>query len=134
MKTEEEVQLFDQSLAKIAANPDAQYLPRLLLVFDDACEHHEVMFGLLHFLEDFHTEEVLQALKEVIHILPDYAMEWLKIMHYRILNDGASRVSYQFFFQGLPLEEQAAFRQILEDIATESLKLKQKVASILANG
>ncbi len=77
MKTPQEINLFEETLEKLAKYPDDKHLKDLHLILDDNCEHPEIMFSLLHFLEDFETQQQIQAFIEVIpHLMitaPDAA-------------------------------------------------------------
>ncbi|HEY9740688.1 MAG TPA: Imm30 family immunity protein [Coleofasciculaceae cyanobacterium] len=57
-------------------------MPELHLVLDDECEHHKVMYGLIHFLESFDEKEQLQALIDVAPKLIVRAPDWSKTLHY----------------------------------------------------
>ena len=87
MKTPQEINLFEETLEKLAKYPDDKDLKDLHLILDDNCEHPEIMFSLLHFLEDFEPQQQIQAFIEVIPQLMITAPEWTKIIHYRIMND-----------------------------------------------
>jgi hypothetical protein len=58
MRTNGEARAFDEALQALGDRPDAEVrrrLPDLFLVFEDACEMHEVMWGLLHAVEHYGT-------------------------------------------------------------------------------
>ena len=65
MRSRAEVIAFEEAMAELAKNPKNQYLPELHLVLDDECEHYEVMYGLIHFLDSFEEKEQLQAFIDV---------------------------------------------------------------------
>jgi len=87
MKTPQEIKLFEETLEKIAKYPKDDNLKELHLILDDNCEHPEIMFSLVHFLEDFDLQKQIPAFIEVIPQLMIAAPEWTKIIHYRIMND-----------------------------------------------
>lgn len=95
MKTPQEINLFEETLEKLAKYPDDKHLKDLHLILDDNCEHPEIMFSLLHFLEDFETQQQIQAFIEVIPQLMITAPEWTKIIHYRMINDESAVKIYQ---------------------------------------
>jgi hypothetical protein len=47
LRSADEIARFEQSLERLAENPDPADLPGLHLVLDDACEQPEVMFSFL---------------------------------------------------------------------------------------
>ncbi len=87
LKTPQEIKLFEETLEKIAKYPKDDNLKELHLILDDNCEHPDVMFSLVHFLEDFDLQKQIPAFIEVIPQLMITAPEWTKIIHYRIMND-----------------------------------------------
>ncbi|MDY7006710.1 MAG: Imm30 family immunity protein [Cyanobacteriota bacterium] len=95
MKTPQEINIFEETLEKIAQNPNDNNLKDLHLILDDNCQHPEIMFSLVHFLEDFDLQKQIQALIEVIPQLMNAAPEWAKIIHYRIINDESACKIYQ---------------------------------------
>ena len=76
MRSDEEVMSFDFTLAELVLHPNSEYLPALYLVLDDRCEQHEVMYGLIHFLESFELKEQLQAFIDSIDRMIVNAKEW----------------------------------------------------------
>nr|WP_293095756.1 Imm30 family immunity protein [Okeania sp. SIO2F4] len=95
MKTPQEIKIFEETLEKIAEHPNDDNLKDLHLILDDNCEHPEIMFSLVHFLEDFELQKQIQAFIELIPQLMNAAPEWTKIIHYRIINDESACKLYQ---------------------------------------
>ena len=95
MKTPQEINLFEETLEKIAEHPNDDNLKDLHLILDDNCEHPEIMFSLVHFLEDFEFPKQIQAFIKVIPQLMNTAPEWTKTIHYRIINDESACKVYQ---------------------------------------
>ncbi|MEG4348717.1 Imm30 family immunity protein [Microcoleus sp. LAD1_D3] len=95
MRSDEEVAAFENALAELAKNSPIENLRELHLVLDDKCQHPEVMFSLIHFLESFDVKKQLQAFIKAVPQLIVSAPEWTKIIHDRILNDESARACYQ---------------------------------------
>lgn len=95
MKTPQEINLFEETLEKIAEHPNDESLKDLHLILDDNCEHPEIMFSLVHFLEDFELQKQIQAFIEVIPQLIITAPEWTKTIHDRMINDESACKLYQ---------------------------------------
>ncbi|NEQ35778.1 MAG: hypothetical protein F6K40_05560 [Okeania sp. SIO3I5] len=95
MKTPQEIKIFEETLEKIAQHPNNYNLKDLHLILDDNCQHPEIMFSLVHFLEDFELQKQTQVFIEVIPQLMITASEWTKIIHYRIINDESACKLYQ---------------------------------------
>ncbi|GAA6618630.1 Imm30 family immunity protein [Scytonema sp. NUACC26] len=117
MRLREEVLAFDNALTELAENATDMDLEELLKVLDDNCEHEEVMWGLVHFLESFDASKQLQALLNVVQELVVSAPRWTEIIHYRIFNDEPTRFLYQDMLMSVDLKTQQLVTKILEDIA-----------------
>lgn len=117
MRSREEVLAFDNALTELALNTADVDLEELHLVLDDNCEHEEVMWGIIHFLESFDASKQLQALLNVIQELAYSAPGWTEIIHYRIFNDEPTRFLYQDMLKYVDLNTQQIATKILSDIA-----------------
>lgn len=95
MRSPKEVVLFEQTLEKLAQNPNPVDLPNLHLILDDVCKHPEVMFSLVHFLESFEVETQVKAFIQVMPTLVKRAAEWTAILHSRIMNDAIARSAFE---------------------------------------
>ena len=117
VRSKEEVLTFDNALTELAKNMADVDLEELHLVLDDNCEHEEVIWALVHFLESFDAREQLQALLNVVQKLVVSAPGWTEIIHYRILNDEPTRCLYQDILRSADLNTQQLVTKRLEDIA-----------------
>lgn len=123
MRTPEQVRAFDDALASLPEDqePTSEYLRELFMVFDDACEQKEVMWGLLHFIESFDDESFFRAFTDAIPGMVGKAAEWTEIFQARILNSDASRETFKEILPTLNPASQAVIRQILNKIASSEL-------------
>jgi hypothetical protein len=132
MRSRAEFIAFEEAMAELAKNPKNEYLPELHLVLDDECEHHEVMYGLIHFLESFEAKEQLQAFIDVIPKLIIRAQNWTKTLLYGILNDDSSRSLYKEILHSANSESRDVICQLLKEIAAnESPPLSSRAESVL---
>jgi hypothetical protein len=106
LRSPDEVARFEQTLEKLAQNPDPADLPSLHLVLDDACEQPEVMFSLVHFLESFDVQEQVQAFIQVLPELVKRAEEWAAILHSRIMNDAIAKTEFEESVRSMSAQEQ----------------------------
>ena len=133
MRSRAEVVAFDEAMAQLAKHPKNEYLPELHLVLDDECEHHEVMYGLIHFLESFDAKEQFQALIDVIPELIVRAPEWTKTLHYGILNDDSSCALYKEILHSTNSKNRDVVYQVLKEIAaSESPPLSSHAEFVLS--
>lgn len=113
LRSLDEVALFEQTLEKLAQNPDPADLLSLHLVLDDACEQPEVMFSLVHFLESFEVQEQVQAFIQVMPDLVKRAAEWTAILHSRIMNNDVARSVFEEEMQAISNHQQSEIHQLL---------------------
>jgi hypothetical protein len=119
LRSREECLLFDQSLFALAEIQEQEAfeldkLPELYLIFEDECEHHEVMWGLLHFVEDFEGKVVVDTLIEMTPKMLLNASDWCETMHCRILNHEQLRAYYLAKLQQLPPMERNIINEFLQ--------------------
>jgi len=119
MLSVEEVDSFENALAELAKNPNSKYLRELYLVLDDKCQHEEVMFSLIHFLEFFDLKEQLQAFIDIVPKLMISAPEWTKTIHDRILNDESACIMYQDMLNSVDFSRRNVFNRLLAEITQE---------------
>jgi hypothetical protein len=135
MRSRAEVIAFEEAMAELAKNPKNEYLPELHLILDDECEHHEVMYGLIHCLESFDEKEQLQALIDVAPKLIVRAPDWTKTLHYRILNDDSARALYkELLYSANPESREVVYQFLKEIAANESPPLSPRAEFVLAEG
>lgn len=124
MRSDDEIAGFENALAELANNPKSEYLPELHLVLDDRCQHEEVMFSLVHFLESFDVKEQLQAFLHVLPKLLDSAPKWTRIIHTRILNDELTSALYQEMLNSVDSHTKNVVTQLLNEILKERHPVK----------
>ena len=112
LRSPDEVACFEQTLEKLAQNPDPADLPNLHLILDDACEQPEVMFSLVHFLESFDVQEQVRVFIQVMPVLVKRAAEWTAILHARIMNDAIARSMFEERMRSVSLQEQRIIQQL----------------------
>lgn len=133
MRSRAEVVAFEEAMAELAKHPKNEDLRSLHLVLDDQCEHHEVMYGLIHFLDYFDLKERLQAFIDVVPKMIDRASEWIEILNYRILNDDSARALYKELLHLANPESRDIVCQLLKEIAeNESPPLSSRAEFVLA--
>jgi hypothetical protein len=116
MRSPNEVAIFEQTLAKLSQNPDLADLPRLHLILDDACEHPEVMFSLVHFLESFDMQAQVQAFIEVMPDLVKRAAEWTQILRSRIMNDAIARSFFEERLRSMDAQKHDEISHLLASV------------------
>lgn len=122
METPDEVDTFETALNELIQNPDENDLKEYHLILDDGCQHPEVMFGLVHFLESFPLEKQIQVFINVIPQLMINAPEWTKILHNRILNQSSACEVYQNLLHSINNQNPHFLYYLLEESAKNHLQ------------
>lgn len=131
LRTPSEVASFETALAELVRLRKKEDLADLFRVFTDDCEQHEIMWGLLHFVESFGMADELEALLEVVPVLSKEAPEWVETIHCRILNDANYRNYYKRLFQNASPGARAGIREVLQKIQTEDSDFAPRVSELL---
>ena len=133
MRSDEEAMSFEFALAELATHPNREYLPALYLVLDDRCEQHEVMYGLIHFLESFELKDQLQAFIDAIDRMIVNAKEWAMILLYGILNQDLSRNLYSEMLHSTNSQNRDLCTTLLQEIATNEFPpLSSRAESVIS--
>lgn len=122
LESENEVQEFENSLAKVLDNGDVSVIPDLCLAFDDDTEQFEVMFGLVHGIERLYKNNIEEGLTYVARAVPEIlsqAEEWIEILHYRILNHPEVRLAYRNVLSQLDSSIAVSIKDLLTEIKNE---------------
>jgi hypothetical protein len=125
LRTDEEFGHFEGARDNLIGVTDPAIIPRLCEAFDDATEDHEVMFGLVHFVEHFDRKAYLLELAKAVPSMLPRAQEWAKILHYRILNTPDTRGMYNDVISQMDNETQQVIVDLLNQIKDEDLLLFQ---------
>lgn len=133
--TPEQLRAFDKTVQDLSGEPGLTPadLPRLFGVFDDGCKNEEVMFGLVHFVEDFDLTHFLRGFIAALKDLSARAPGWAKLFHYRILNSERARPLFIELLESADQGTRRAAAGILREIAREeSGPLHDRAAAVLA--
>ncbi|MCM2989961.1 Imm30 family immunity protein [Bacillus safensis] len=98
LENENKIQEFEESLAKVLEYGSVSVIPGLCFVFDDDTEQFEIMFGLIHGIERLYKNNIEEGLTYFAQAIPkilSQGAEWVKILHYRILNHPGVRIIYR---------------------------------------
>jgi len=131
LRSFEEVKAFDDALAVLAQDLDVNILPDLFLIFEDKTQQPEVMWGLVHFIEDFSVEEELHAFIQSAPVLLESAQEWAITILTRCF-DQANRFYLRNLLPTLPDVQKQAVISLLQQTANKSRNYKEMVDFILS--
>jgi hypothetical protein len=134
MKTPAEVEAFDEARFALTSTGDPAVLADLFAAFDDATEHHEVMWGLVHDVESFGLEAYMKEMGEAAPRMLSRAREWLTILHERILNSERATDVYRGVIPTLPGESREAIKGLLAEIRQARPEVEEAVRRLLGEG
>lgn len=118
LRTPEEVQAFDRALAELTERPGLADLPDLLRVFTDATEDpSNVMWGLLHHVEDFEPAAYAEAFVECLPETVPSARQWMTTLAIRQLNVDEARAMLVGVGRRANLAARGRLMEILTEIA-----------------
>lgn len=129
-----EVNEFESAIENIISLKDVKLVKDLCSGFDDQTEDHEVMFGLVHAIEDFEGEEGLLEMTNAIPSMLPHAKEWATILNYRILNHEPSRKLYVNVLKKVNKSVKDIVIGILKNIKLEDLaRFENSVNEVLSS-
>jgi hypothetical protein len=119
LRNTHEVNDFESAIENIISLKDVKLIKDLCSGFDDQTKDHEVMFGLVHAIENFEGEEGLLVMANAIPSILPYAKEWATILNYRILNHEPSRKLYVNVLKKVDKTVKDVIVDILNEVKTE---------------
>lgn len=119
--TSEDVSRFEEALKGLTKiQLDKLDIVELMMILDDNNPHQEVLWGLLHFIEDSVNLEILiQALFECTQKNQNKSPEWTQLIYIRLLNSEETRSMLKAMLLN---EETSNFNVISEIIREISIK------------
>lgn len=122
LQSQREINEFEEALTNLINLRDTSNIYELCMSFDDDTEQYEIMFGLIHGIEYLYKEDIEEGLSLLARAVPntiDKGLEWMEILHYRILNHEEIRNIYGRVLSGLDIKTQKVVAKLLEDIKSE---------------
>jgi hypothetical protein len=138
LRTENEIQQFENAIANILNMNEVEHIKNLCLGFDNATEHDEVMFSLIHAIESydktFGSEKPLQQFAASIQSMLPHASEWVKTLNKRILNHDLSRRVYAEVISNCDTGIKNIVLQLINEIKDKNpKKFETSVSEFLSN-
>lgn len=133
MANRSQVEVFEAALRDLSGRGDlnADAIARLYLVFNDESPQQDVLWGLLHLLEQRPFEDWLSGFVQVAPQMGQRSPEWLDTITSRILNLSATRDLFSDQISKSP-ESSNALRPVLMDLARQdSLPALKSAATVL---
>ena len=137
MITEQQVDYFEEAIEKLAASSNPEHIKFLCQGFDDATEHYEVMFGLVHTIESYDTtvspDVATRCFINALPLLLPHASGWAQTLLLRILNHKTSRDTLRKQLKNSDLNVQEVITILLQELAVKKPdEFRQKVDEVLS--
>jgi hypothetical protein len=127
----EEVQMFEELLEALFDPTDASRLSAFFRAFDDDTEQVGVMWGLVHAVEAYEPETYLREMAVATPLMLPHARDWVRILHYRVLNNTETCAMYRTVIAGLPTHPGQVVRSVLEEIAVSEPEFGNRIRDVL---
>lgn len=131
LSSNEEYEQFEDALIKLQGNVQADDIYELCNAFYDNTESEEVMFGLIHFIEQFPDNEYLRCIAMCSPNMKD-AYNWSIILNMRILNNESSFETYLKIISDMENDYKTKILELLINIKNEDeVRFGKKVDYII---
>ena len=118
LSSDEEYEQFEDALIKLGGNIEVSDICELCNAFYDDTEDEEVMFGLIHFIENFPDKEYLYYIGMCSPNMKD-GYEWAMILNMRILNNEKSLKMYPEVISSMKNDYKRKILELLINIKNE---------------
>ncbi|SME53597.1 Imm30 family immunity protein [Bacillus cereus] len=129
LKNQSECEEFDSVLENLADCDDEKLIKELCIVFEDETQEEEIMFGLVHFIEDFEMEKYLTEMPKALPKMVENAKEWAMLLNIRILNNDLYRSEYAKILVGMNNDIKLTVINLLNEIISDDPKRFEGVAN-----
>ena len=121
LETGAEMDEYDELIGQLSrAEPlDPALLSDLLLSFSDDTERREVMWGLVHHVEDYPAEIYIPGLVAVLPQMVPQAHEWALLLLRRLLNTAGDRSLLRDAYRTQPPEQREVVLGLLRELTVE---------------
>lgn len=136
MRNDEEFEIFDSTLDLLCDETiETNDIISLINVLDDNREDMEVMYRLIHLIEEYiFSEESYRMLLNGINDIVNSSPKWSRVLMYRILNDDDSIVKLKKILKSLNINVYNNIYKLLINIYNEDTNLfGDKIKEILSN-
>jgi hypothetical protein len=134
LETGNEMDEYDELIGQLAREEplDPLQLPDLLLTFFDDTEQREVMWGLVHHVEDYPAALYVSRLVETLPEMIPQAHEWALLLLRRVLNAESDRLLLQQAYRAQPMERQPRILGLLRELVLEDPSAAPLVDAVTA--
>ena len=126
------VPAFERQLATIAQVNDPAVIGQLLTLLDDGAEYDELMFSLIHTIEQFNDDDYVS---QIIRALPKQwkaTPKWLQVIHVRIINSESTMECYVSTIAKASEEIKGVSREVFRAVADRWASKREKALQAVA--
>ena len=119
LKNDVQIATFEECLNQLTDDFKEDDIVELCQILDDNTMEYEVMFGVIHLLETFSSEEAFASTIVGIVKIKNHSPIWAKTITYRCLNDAFSIEMINKILPTLHKEIKGGFYDLLSEIKAE---------------
>ena len=129
----EQVSIFEEVVVDLQDEGSIKSLQCLLRAFDDSTQQKEVMWSLVHAVEDFDLDTYVSELVVTIPSMIGHAREWMLTLLKRILSTEKTLKILQKTLEKLSDSKRQNLRELLLEAALDDDKLTKTAHSLFNN-
>jgi hypothetical protein len=130
-RREGHVHRFEDHLAKVADLRDPDHIGRLLPLFDDETEFDEVMFSIIHTMENCTGAAYVREILNYLESFFAHSTRWTVVISMRIMNSPAAMAAFAHEIGSLTAKQKLAVRNVLESVRSKNAKFFDQCDSLL---
>lgn len=123
---------FEEILGDIAKLKDPNVIRKLVNYLDDDSEYPDIIFEIVHLIEEFDDHTYLQELLPSIPLLTQNSPYWAKVLHYRIMNSPTTLAEYSKISSSLSEDTKQALKKLLVEIKKEDKEFDSQCNTLIA--
>lgn len=131
-ESDENIPKFEEILGDIAKLKDPNVIRKLVNYLDDDSEYPDVIFAIVHLIEEFDDHTYLQELLPSISLLTQNSPYWAKVLHYRIMNSSTTLTEYSKISSSLSEDTKQALKKLLVEIKKEDKEFDSQCNTLIA--
>lgn len=125
------IQRFENHLAKVVKTGNLPCLSSLFQLFQLEDAPEELLFFVVHALEQLDNPAYFQAVLANIESFFERSPCWAVIFHMRIMNSPAALTAYSEFLKTMPPQKLAIVRKVLDAVKLKNPKLSSRCDHLL---
>ncbi|OCL26007.1 hypothetical protein U472_08245 [Orenia metallireducens] len=123
LRNKKEINGFEEALMELNEINNVKIIGDLCKGFDDNTKEYEIMYNVLHAVEDYEGEGAyIELLKITPYMIENDAKEWSKRLHRRILNHSQERIEYIKALKKMDTSIQNIIIKLIHDINNDGKK------------